>query len=301
MGLRLVLETLTPVHIWSGTNYGPSDYYVDGEELIRVDFYGLVGDREFQRYKEKVIWALNRRASIHGAAPSLAERHVLYRLRNKGVFENKTVREFIKTSGRPYIPGSSLKGAILTALIWDHVKTRSGLVTERDFANERVMERKNREIIGSVLREVGKGDPAGRDKPQFNRWIGVTDSELAGMEDLMAVKVGVYPSGPTIFAEVLREGVSLRVELDSLSGVDLNKVLDKVDIFYREVLNKENEWRRKNGLGELKFSKEGRLVRIGSGSSQLATSIRSLFRLREPRTRKVVEPEKISMGWAVLR
>ncbi|MGC8937248.1 MAG: type III-A CRISPR-associated RAMP protein Csm5 [Candidatus Methanomethylicaceae archaeon] len=298
--IRLTMETLTPVHIWSGSTYGPSDYYVEGGMLTRIDFYRLVGESEFSRYRDRIMEALRRRDSIRKVAPALAERHILYNVKNTGVVEGKLIREYIKTAGRPYVPGSSLKGAILTALVWDHVKSGKFAISDWEFrAREKETEKRSKELIRRVLQEFGRSGQRDMD-PLFNRWIRIADSEPARIEDLLAAKVTVYPNGPPIYEEVLRAGASLHFEFESISGADLEGILKKTDEFYRTVLSRENEWRKDKGLRELRLPENGTLVRIGSGSSQLATSVR-IIKPNGPRTRKLVEQEKISMGWAVLR
>lgn len=121
------LEALTPVHIGNGQKLLPSDYVIDRAEskVVRVNLPEMFRDRgfPFQRY----IGAVKQPGFTLGNDYTRAGlQHPLYHLQ-AGENLNELVRvggrpasfilEHIKETGKPYIPGSSIKGALRSVLL----------------------------------------------------------------------------------------------------------------------------------------------------------------------------------------
>jgi len=319
MKSKIKLESLTPIHIGSGSKYGPLEYYIKNNKLVRVDFYRICSDPSFKKYNERVIRAAldNRKEFISNLVPDLAESHTLYSLDSKlGSIEGLEIREQIKTNLRPYIPGSSLKGSILTAMAYDYFKSHQEELEKlikrfTEIRHEQNVRRKRKEIaaLGRYIIETTIDGSAGNNKggrgsaqseKGFARWLRISDPIPAPIESLFAGKISTYPRGPPIAMEMLKPGVTFEYEFEPIENIDLDKMLGKVNAFYSQVLKKENEWRGRLGLRKLEFGGNGTLIRVGMGSSKVATSLMLLLNEGEPRTRKLVEPEKQPMGWASL-
>jgi len=318
---RFRLTTLTPVHVGAGAKYGPLEYYIRDNRLCRVDFYRLCSDPGFTKYRDRIIKSAleMRKERIDQLAPDLAERFQLYSIDQAGLSgEYPDVSEHIKTGMRPYIPGSSLKGSILTALVYDYFKNNKG---ELDTLRREMYSGRGRRFrIGRKIIENTIGSLTGSDagtgdgKRGFARWIRISDPETVPIEKLFAGKVIVCPSrqsGPRIAMEMLKPGTDFEYEIEPFGDIDLNGLIAKVDEFYRLVLREENGWRKRQGLSLLGFGEGGdgsALVRVGTGSSKLATSLLLLLDEAHPKTRKLVIPglppavqEKSPMGWARLQ
>ena len=133
--MKMILSTRTPVHIGTGLAYHPNEFIHDrvngeGQFIWRMDptslsrsFDESQRDEFIQRMDDAAAgedFSLTDFIKHHGISP-LPFR--LYRLdNNTGELEPKEIKECIKTAGVPYIPGSSVKGAIRTALAWWHAK-----------------------------------------------------------------------------------------------------------------------------------------------------------------------------------
>lgn len=133
--MKITLTTRTPVHIGTGLSYYPNEYITrtqkDGGRVIRRIDHSRFG--EFFSESQRKEFVLRMDEAAYGRPFSLTDFMLtqkvdpipltLYRLENNsGEKEPKEIREFIKTGGVPYIPGSSIKGALRTALLWWHAR-----------------------------------------------------------------------------------------------------------------------------------------------------------------------------------
>jgi CRISPR-associated protein Csm5 len=143
---ELVISTLSPVHIGCGEDYEPTNYVIEGDKLYAFDPARLLARLE-QRQREELSRALDERNPVlaaqrfffrhralaiaiasHLAPVALAAaRHyatrvgqVANREQNGGQVINKLEiarTAFNPVSGLPILPGSSLKGAMRTAVL----------------------------------------------------------------------------------------------------------------------------------------------------------------------------------------
>lgn len=293
-----IIEALTPIHIGNGKTYPPFEHFTSGGKLVRLDFYRLCEDPAFIAMRDQITKAMLERVPLFKIAPDLAKKYPLYEVDNLEVEEKAEVKEFIKTRGKPYIPGSSVKGAILTAMLFKKIK--EGELEIEGAGNPKKI---GSDIVNRLTKILGG---------EFgNRWLRVTDSScFEASKQLAAGKVSVFPKGPTIYMEFLKPGASANLEIHQVSSIEVEDALQAADELYREVLERENLWLKQNDLEPLKFDGNGYLLRLGSGSSRLATSISILTEreirhlsgpeLRPPKTRKVVDGLKKTMGWAMV-
>lgn len=117
--MKLVLETISPIHIGAGERYSSSEFIVKGNEIIRVDInkiYTLLNEKNkeiFLEYLEDPRFRLNDFISKINISISEAK---LYSANLKTSIPTEII-ENIKTGFKGYVPGSSLKGAIRTAIL----------------------------------------------------------------------------------------------------------------------------------------------------------------------------------------
>ena len=152
MKQKYKLETITPVHIGSGETINHIDgYYAKGRwyriDLDKVlahpnaDINALTSDMSQRNFRWTDYFS---RHNMNGAELST------YSLLCAQSPETTDIREAIKSIGiRPYIPGSSIKGAIRTALLSD-------LINSDD--NKQLMD----DSAAHLNREIEKGAPSRR-------------------------------------------------------------------------------------------------------------------------------------------
>jgi CRISPR-associated protein Csm5 len=121
---KYYIKIITPVHIGSGNEYGKWDFSTEGNKVFIVDINELLERNTNNTYlishfaedTHKNLTELLNKAKIKDPP-------TLYHL--AGDIQNmQKLNEHIKTSGEPYIPGSSIKGAIRTAILWKLAKDK---------------------------------------------------------------------------------------------------------------------------------------------------------------------------------
>lgn len=123
------LEVLSPVHIGSRNDISPVEYIVNNQ-FYRIEMDELFKDKEFN--KESFIQkAISGDFYLGNFTPDLGKKYPLYILNvdkyssNYLIANKPSIKEFIKTGGFVYIPGSSIKGSILSAMYWHVLKKAS--------------------------------------------------------------------------------------------------------------------------------------------------------------------------------
>ncbi len=134
---KFTATPLTPIHIGNGEVLAPEDYLLGGDTLMRFNRSGVLRDMQ-PTVRRELEAALDRnnftevQELIRSACDS--QRHVLSRIgisdasRNdlqmlikspESAARKREVHSFVYNplNGKPYIPGSSIKGAIRTALV----------------------------------------------------------------------------------------------------------------------------------------------------------------------------------------
>ncbi len=116
---KLILETISPIHIGSGNSYSSAEFLTRGNKIHRMDInniYKLLNEKD----KEKFVDCLEDQYFrlddfFRGKNIPIAESK-LYSMEKSGNTPRE-IKEHIKTGNLGYIPGSSLKGAIKTTVL----------------------------------------------------------------------------------------------------------------------------------------------------------------------------------------
>ncbi|MEM1513402.1 MAG: type III-A CRISPR-associated RAMP protein Csm5 [Candidatus Thermoplasmatota archaeon] len=125
---RLELEVLTPLHVGNGNVFTSIDFVIENKNFIKMDFDKFAGyciennislveeiNKEKEDFKMEDFLKKNNLNPTDFSQYSIPMKIDFDRIRNT----KPQIREFIKNiEGFPYIPGSSIKGAIRTALLW---------------------------------------------------------------------------------------------------------------------------------------------------------------------------------------
>ena len=119
--MNLKLSTLTPLHIGNGENYTSAEFVVRGDKILRIDtnkIFTLLDKKNQERFIQELEHPPAQMDYFVKDIP-LSE-ITLYSARLKGGMPVE-IQEQIKTGGKAYIPGSSIKGAIRTAILYNQV------------------------------------------------------------------------------------------------------------------------------------------------------------------------------------
>ena len=143
--MERIVRCLSPVHIGTGKELEPFDYIVDGQRYIRVDLDAVLGRMTPEQADKLAAWVSEQADQMGGKQSNDIRRKMqlsnfpgtdaawrealrseddLARYHgNRGFERNMQVREQVKDAAEvPLIPGSSLKGALRTALAFVALK-----------------------------------------------------------------------------------------------------------------------------------------------------------------------------------
>ena len=141
-----VVKPLSPVHVGSGETLGRHEFTVENGQIIRYNSAALLellatkGQGLLDRYVEGGLQAV-----MGSLSQGELDHYVLYRAPVSG--SPREIREHIADGlGRVYLPGSSLKGAIRTALAWSYLQEGHA-----DELRERALQGQKREQAGQPL------------------------------------------------------------------------------------------------------------------------------------------------------
>lgn len=136
--MEFKIKTLTPVHIGNGETLSPYGDYIKDEDYIYIIDYSKLEDylRNSDRSEKRIdefVEIISKQAagnkSDRYTIKNFFENNQLNfkefssaKIKLVGKINNEEISQTIKTGNRPIIPGSSIKGAIRTALLYSHLQ-----------------------------------------------------------------------------------------------------------------------------------------------------------------------------------
>lgn len=326
--MRARIKVLTPVHIGSGQVISPSGYFIDKErgKFNVLNMVSLFRDKDFAIYFGDFIKLAVSSRYIGDIIPdhNLLKRHILYSTDITAEARgNKTeVKAFVKSAGRPYFPGSSIKGSIVTALIYFALKELAsrGKRKEIEALLSNINDKRGNDKLLSLAFGYlsGKSDSKkfgqvsnqesdnSREKfeDKFLNLMDVSDSTYLSPEETLKVEKclvqGARRGGNIpILYETIKENVEAEFEIKKKNiQLEAGQILKICDDFYRKVI-------KKDGLNLNLPEKPGYyLLRIGQGATAFSTSMLILaeeigiksYKVKRPRTRKRLIDGKLEKG-----
>jgi len=242
----LTIRALTPVHVGSGNNLHQIDFLQESDRFSRYDWdrlidflieKGLMAEfKEFLKGKElKNLTDVKEFLKDKGL--ELPEEALLYSIPFSCTGGPSQVEEFIKVSGKVYLPGSELKGSLRRALLLYALEEDDDLFSsfknklERELLNPRLSNKKfikkvlngiNTFLEDAVFRPFG-GGPHG----DLLKFVSFSDSSFSNPEEVLEVKkVQIFKlssgegcsslkerqkRGSSVCSEVVRQGVEFKV------------------------------------------------------------------------------------------
>lgn len=310
------LESISPVHIGSGIDISPLEYWIQ-DVFVRLNMDALFADERFAAHSNSFIRAAGKHRYIGDLLPEeLLCDHCRYWIQfapqaGAHLAANRVdVHEFVKTSGRVFVPGSSIKGAVLSAAVHQVLCELYPKAAYRSRIEDLLRNPNRRYAMDDLLDLIfGRFSKTPKDKKgvRFYPWLRIGDTGLAAPDralhiiktEVQGAKIG---QNLPILCEALSAGKSFAFEIHTARDlrwdiVDLLKIADR---FYRMVWEKT----MKSTVPDT-----GYLLRLGQGSSAYATSLLifaeqhhigpGIYRFFPPRTRKTAEGDA-AMGWVLI-
>ncbi len=314
------IKTISPIHIGSGESYGASEFIkgkakgqngpVPTFKRINLSKYYLsLSDDK----KDKLLHSLSTQNFELSSFESNIKGFNIYTSYDRckeSIKPNQEIEENIKTLNQLYIPGSSLKGAIKTAILFNSISPRD--IRKIDDII-RINRRTGKKQIGRdnrILDDIFSASSA-RNKAQASimKFIQVSDSSVTNVPavydviSVMATESGSKQfykrHGNTVrsFLECIRPNINLKTTITTnynektyaRLGLDDKDRLIDIDFIKKSIydlssafIDYELEFSEKYGIDYLnKFYKniqkdntpESPLLKVGAGSGFLATTI----------------------------
>lgn len=256
--VSIKLKTLAPVHIGSGEYFTKKEYILDGKngQIHFPDFPKLVALLKSRQlltaYEDFLVMSrsndLRRFLEDNGVGADIYHQFTRYSIDAGEALRNEKFRQvmtFIKDAeGLPYIPGSSLKGAIRTALgawlISKDNNNRDAIINKIMRANDRepprrYLKRETDELESRIFNRLDIHDPrSGRltsgPTNDVMQGIRISDSAPIGYEQLtLAGKHERKPDGTINILPIFRESLIPGTVAELVMTLDM-PVLKKVGI-----------------------------------------------------------------------
>lgn len=310
--LNFELEVLSPIHIGSGERITDWEYVIEGNTMKVYPYEYLIN----QLFEKNPAFLSNLKALMQRQDFNLSRLFSegvnvgkpLYELEIRARTRTKEVELFIKSLGKPYIPGSEIKGALRTAYI-------GGLLLEdknlrMNVENILRNNANNRKALNNFVSSVIEGFflyPTGKNDAVYDLFKALSVPDMFfELKDLCIEVPQLVGSNKSLYAcEVLKEGTKIKGSLSiDTRPIEKIKNLEKLqyrkselswDIlqkysqeFYGLVLELEMEFYRGrpetiSHLERVKSKlKDGIVLRIGKHQGYLSTTVMSIFKKFNP-------------------
>lgn len=196
---QVSLSPVTPVHVGTGEMYSQYEFFKsrhkDTLSIVRInqeEFFSRLSDEEYQDLLGRMETSWNdsnltqfikdKKLSVQGT-----ERYRCSYLRTPEAIPQ--IREFTKTADTPYIPGSTVKGAIRTALLWNYARDNPGRLREAVMNELRGKRINTRFFLKSFEEEVfAYYSPKGRADAKYDLMKFVLVTDFSGRKDSLEIR-----------------------------------------------------------------------------------------------------------------
>ena len=264
------LTVKTPVFVGSGASIGKKEFISERDRISVLDMDALMREiyqrgliNDFQKLMMTEVYKSTGEFMKTFFTPDEIKKMTLYTCRSADVFSGGKppveIKRFWHTpDNRPYIPGSSLKGALRTCLIGARLLDEPGVRTNEIRGKVSALEDEYKEIMNRL--SVSDSEP-----------ISPSSLTLCGKYDVKAS--GFIKSVPLV-RECLATGTKLkfRITVDSENGVmTLDKIkssIKRFSEFYSDQVGYDYDAPDRSGM----FSYDGNLI-LGGGSGYLSKTV----------------------------
>ena len=185
--MKYQLKTITPVHIGTGETLSQIDGFYDNGRWHRIDIDAVLAAIPESELNRLTIAMGQRDFQWKGYLPT-DQPSAFYTLPCPEDPRETEIREVMKhPSGRPMIPGSSIKGVIRTALLWDLIgdSNQEPFKYSVNYLKEQLRRKPNRNWAGQEIERHVLGKDPNHD---LMRAVQVSDTAPISIE---ALEMGV--------------------------------------------------------------------------------------------------------------
>ena len=262
---KVILETKGPLYIGSGREINKKEYIYDKgrKEIIIPDLYKMYNalmekrlEKEYEKYmldnKTKDLFVWLKRHNISRKQYSEWKKYVLDCTDADLESRGNHISEFVKDAyGNPYIPGSSLKGALRTILLADCLNYNEIIKKQavsfikqgqrKSRPGRKYLQEEERKIESSAFCTLGLKNATDAANDEMKGII-VSDSKALNDSDLvLCQKVDVNVKGNATRLSILRECIKPGTQIEFMLTIDEticqytdDTILDAIYSFYKK-------------------------------------------------------------------
>lgn len=317
----LHLTTLSPIHIGSGKSYSCCEFVPakakSKGQIVKIikrvnltNYYSSLSD---DRKDTFLAGLTNSNFKLEQFDKKIKKDFVRYQCIDNSHDSFKNVQEHIKTSDKLYIPGSSIKGAIRTAIFYDLLTEEDMDKIGRDISSNR---RNNSFLSDGLLKKhfsSGFGNDAQNNIFRFMQVTDTTTTIIPKIEQVLVVMatnkgrkkyyyskhgktyletIGANKKFKSRLTTTFDSNIYRKLKLEDKSEIlDLNYLKDVLFKFSQDLIYYEMDFADRYGIDYLskfyetlnkKNSVDAPLLKIGAGSGLMATSIAMKLKEYDP-------------------
>ncbi|MFQ6119976.1 MAG: type III-A CRISPR-associated RAMP protein Csm5 [Methanosarcinales archaeon] len=193
--MKLIFDTVTPIHIGSGVEVDPFEYVID-DKFYKINlnkFIELLDEKDRNNFLDisaknivQTRQVIKNKANLYLVSEYTAkvsdEVRNIYNSKISDPRNELDIQTFIKSRNLSYVPGSSVKGAIRTALLYHYAK--------------KPLQRVDRNIENELFRYKKEAD-----HDPF-RALKISDSGFIQQEQMQVYNVKTYTKKSGLFKEL---------------------------------------------------------------------------------------------------
>lgn len=318
----LRLTTLSPIHIGSGKSYNCCEFVPakakSKGQIVKIikrvnltNYYSSLSDDRKDTFLASLT---NSNFELKQFDKKIKKDFVRYQcIDNSRVDFINEVQEHIKTSDKLYIPGSSIKGAIRTAIFYDLLTEEDMDKIGRDISSNR---RNNSFLSNDLLKKhfsSGFGNDAQNNIFRFMQVTDTTTTNIPKIEQVLVVMatnkgrkkyyyskhgktyletIGANKKFKSRLTTTFDSNIYRKLKLEDKSEIlDLNYLKDVLFKFSQDLIYYEMDFADKYDIKYLskfyenlnkKNTVDAPLLKIGAGSGLMATSIAMKLKEHDP-------------------
>ena len=337
------INTITPVHIGTGDVYMSSEYFLDKAKINNKEYpvFRRIDLRKYFSSLDKVGQDKfsNDLLNPKYILPKISNKYQRYFAFNKCVSRpnpGNEIHENVKILDKPYIPGSSIKGAIENAILFNALSSKD---IEKMFNGRGI----NENVIKRFF------SPSGNPQDNIMRFLQISDTNTSNrpyiydIQTLKANRDGTFKKQFKLYYETIvskklnstitttyDENIYEELNLEDKSYlIDLDFIKESIYEFSKEFIEYEVEFSEDYGIGKSvnfykalnkKNSKNSPVLRLGATKGLFSTTINLKIkqydfnyfnnvkrkikgrkaRFDYPITRRVIAKSQYPTGWVQL-
>lgn len=321
------LKILSPIHIGTGESLDLMDYVFKNNRLYRISsdlFFKILEERKLKDYFlssdiSKIDIKEIALKVMEGFDPDQHD-YIFFVNLEKGLapdFCNKyfnpdskmQIDMSLRSGDEVIIPGSSIKGSIRTAFL--NSLAEKVMYNNNSQERELMLECNNAKQLKNPINDPFK-------------FISISDVALSNKTNIVELrrtgsKGGDIPAIKEVILPEKNKNNSLTITIKNyirdrwdnnhqptklkqeLRDLNLNTLLQSVDDFYRNLLDREKNFYINNSFFDMLRKEEGFLIRLGFGCGNLSYSIKGCLKtIGKTRFLANINNQKLPLGYAII-